>query len=152
MDGRGKVMAKTKLESNHEYINRYSKIANAIEARRKELGLSLKDLEEVTGLCSPAISRLTSVTNRPRLDTLYRVLDALDLDLKIERKEKNISPQNVHISVSKNINQYNVWVKKGSTIDLLKVKAKTKYEARQILSETNPDWEICTIELFQKGF
>ncbi|WP_458414150.1 helix-turn-helix domain-containing protein [Schinkia sp. CFF1] len=145
-------MAKTKLESNHEYINRYSKIANAIEARRKELGLSLKDLEEVTGLCSPAISRLTSVTNRPRLDTLYRVLDALDLDLKIERKEKNISPQNVHISVSKNINQYNVWVKKGSTIDLLKVKAKTKYEARQILSETNPDWEICTIELFQKGF
>ncbi|HHY74019.1 MAG TPA: XRE family transcriptional regulator [Bacillus bacterium] len=143
-------MSKTKLESNHDYINRYSKIANAIEARRKELGLSLKDLEEMTGLCSPAISRLTSVMNRPRLDTLYRVLDALDLELKIERKERGLQ-KNIQVSISTNVNQYNVWVKKGTTIDLLKVKAKTKYEARQILNETNPEWEICTIELFKKG-
>lgn len=122
-----------------------------IEARRKELGLSLKDIEEMTGLCSPAISRLTSVTNRPRLDTLYKVLDALDLDIKIERKEKEVNPQNVQVSTSKNSNQYNVWVKKGTTIDLLKVRAKTKYEVRQIISETNPEWEICTIELYKKG-
>lgn len=144
-------MSKTKLESNHDYINHYSKIANAIEARRKELGLSLKDIEEMTGLCSPAISRLTSVTNRPRLDTLYRVLDALDLDLKVERKERETKRQSMQVSISKNSNQYNVWVKKGSTIDLLKVRAKTKYEVRQILNETNPEWEICTIELFSKG-
>lgn len=144
-------MSKTKLESNHDYITHYSKIANAIEARRKELGLSLKDIEEMTGLCSPAISRLTSVTNRPRLDTLYRVLDALDLELKIERKERETKRQSIQVSISKNSNQYHAWVKKGSTIDLLKVKAKTKYEVRQILNETNPDWEICTIELFSKG-
>lgn len=145
------MASKTKMESNHDYINRYSKIANMIEARRKELGLSLKDIEERTGLCSPAISRLTSVTNRPRLDTLYKVLDALGLDIKIERKEKEVKPQNVQVATNKNSNQYNVWVKKGATIDLLKVRAKTKYEVRQILSETNPEWEICTIELFRKG-
>lgn len=144
-------MSKTKLENNNEYIDKYSKIANTIEARRKELGLSLKDLEEATGLCSPAISRLTSVSNRPRLDTLYRVLDALDLDLKIERKDKQINVRHSQVSTSMNINQYNVWVKKGTTIDLLKVKAKTKYEARQIISETNPEWEICTLELYCKG-
>ncbi|MEC1720932.1 helix-turn-helix domain-containing protein [Schinkia azotoformans] len=145
------MTSKTKIESNHDYINRYSKIANMIEARRKELNLSLKDIEEMTGLCSPAISRLTSVSNRPRLDTLYKVLDALDLDIKIERKEKEANLQNLQVSTSKNSNQYNVWVKKGATIDLLKVKAKTKYEVRQILSETNPEWEICTIELYRKG-
>lgn len=144
-------MSKTKIESNNEYITRYSKIANTIEARRKELGLSLKDLMEITGLCSPAISRLTSVTNRPRLDTLYKVLDALDLDLIIERKESKPSFQNSQVSINKNTNLYHAWVKKGSTIDLLKVKAKTKYEVRQILSETNPEWEICTIELNSKG-
>lgn len=144
-------MSKTKLENNNEYIDKYSKIANIIEARRKELGLSLKDLEEATGLCSPAISRLTSVSNRPRLDTLYRVLEALDLDLKIERKDIVKNVRHNQVSTSKNVNQYNVWVKKGSTIDLLKVKAKTKFEARQILSETNPEWVICTIELFSKG-
>lgn len=145
------MTSKTKIESNNDYINRYSKIANIIEARRKELGLSLKDIEDMTGLCSPAISRLTSVTNRPRLDTLYKVLDALDLDIKIERKEKETKSQNVQVSTNKNSKQYNVWVKKGTTIDLLKVKAKTKYEVRQIVSETNPEWEICTIELFSKG-
>ncbi|HHW38140.1 MAG TPA: helix-turn-helix transcriptional regulator [Bacillales bacterium] len=145
------MTSKTKIESNNDYINRYSKIANIIEARRKELGLSLKDIEEMTGLCSPAISRLTSVTNRPRLDTLYKVLDALDLDITIERKEKMVNPQHVQVLTSKNSNQYNVWVKKGATIELLKVKAKTKYEVRQILSETNPEWEICTIELYRKG-
>ncbi|MED4353116.1 helix-turn-helix transcriptional regulator [Schinkia azotoformans] len=145
------MTSKTKIESNHDYINRYSKIANMIEARRKELNLSLKDIEEVTGLCSPAISRLTSVTNRPRLDTLYKVLDALDLEIKIERKEKEAKPQNPQVTTNKTSNQYNVWVKKGASIDLLKVKAKTKYEVRQILSETNPEWEICTIELYSKG-
>lgn len=144
-------MSKTKLESNNEYIEKYSKIANLIETRRKELGLSLKDIEQSTGLCSPAISRLTSVTNRPRLDTLFKVLDALDLDLKIERKTKHPSVINNQVSSTKSVNQYNVWVKKGSTIDLLKVRAKTKYEVRQILNETNSEWEICTIELFSKG-
>ncbi|WP_017753457.1 helix-turn-helix domain-containing protein [Calidifontibacillus oryziterrae] len=144
-------MSKTKLENNNDYIDNYSKIANIIEARRKELGLSLKDLEESTGLCSPAISRLTSVTNRPRLDTLYRVLDALDLDLKIVRKDKESTQKYNMVTKAKNINQYNVWVKKGTTIDLLKVKAKTKYEARQIISETNPEWQVCTIELYCKG-
>lgn len=145
------MSSKTKIESNNDYINRYSRIANIIEARRQELGLSLKDIEEMTGLCSPAISRLTSVTNRPRLDTLYKVLDALDLDIKIERKEKEVKLQNIQVSTSKNSNQYNVWVKKGTTIDLLKVRAKTKYEVRQILSETNPEWEICTIELYSRS-
>ncbi len=145
------MSSKTKIESNNDYINRYSRIANIIEARRKELGLSLKDIEEMTGLCSPAISRLTSVTNRPRLDTLYKVLDALDLDIKIERKDKDARPQNVQVATSKNSNKYNVWVKKGTTIDLLKVRAKTKYEVRQILSETNPEWEICTIELHSRS-
>ncbi|NSL50616.1 helix-turn-helix domain-containing protein [Calidifontibacillus erzurumensis] len=144
-------MSKTKLERKNDYLNQYSKIANIIEARRKELGLSLKDLEERTGLCMPAISRLMSVTNRPRLDTLYKVLDALDLELKIERKEKIPPIPNSKVFISNNTNLYNVWVKKGSNIDLLKVKAKTKYEVRQIIQETNPDWEICTIELITKG-
>ncbi|WP_102347218.1 helix-turn-helix domain-containing protein [Bacillus sp. Marseille-P3661] len=142
-------MVKTKLEVNTEYIDRYSKVANIIEARRKELGLSLKDLEEMTGLCSPAISRLTSVMNRPRLDTLYKVLDALELDFKVERKESK-SRTSV-VTARLNVNQYNVWVKKGTYIDCIQVKAKTKYEVKQIINETNPDWDISTIELYSKG-
>ena len=52
--------------------------------RRKELGLSQAQLAELCDTTQSAIARLESGGRPPRIDTLLRLANALDCDLRVD--------------------------------------------------------------------
>ena len=54
-----------------------------IELLRKEKGMTQSDLAKAAHLAQPAIARLESKTAVPQLNTLLKVLDALDQRLEL---------------------------------------------------------------------
>jgi transcriptional regulator with XRE-family HTH domain len=62
----------------------FAAIAQDVADRRQELGLSQRELAELVGTTQSAIARLERGGRPPRIDTLLRIADALDCDLKVE--------------------------------------------------------------------
>jgi transcriptional regulator with XRE-family HTH domain len=61
----------------------FAQIAEQVAERRRALGLSQKELAELTGTTQSAIARLESGGRPPRIDTLLRIASALDCDLEV---------------------------------------------------------------------
>ena len=61
----------------------FAQIAEQVADRRKALGLSQKELAELTGTTQSAIARLEGGGTPPRLSTLVRIARALDSDLVV---------------------------------------------------------------------
>lgn len=49
---------------------------------RKELGLTQKDISRITGLSQQAISSLERYDREPRLGTLLKYLEAINIDIE----------------------------------------------------------------------
>ena len=86
---------KTSLERLRERIAKvedrgwfFAAIAEQVADRRQELGLSQRELAELTGTTQSAIARLEAGGRPPRIDTLMRIADALDCDLVVELKPR----------------------------------------------------------------
>ena len=62
----------------------FAQIAEQVGTRRRELGLSQKQLAELTGTTQSAIARLESGGRPPRIDTLLRIASALDCELEVQ--------------------------------------------------------------------
>ena len=58
-------------------------IINTIISTRKKKGLTQKEVAEMTGLKQPTIARIENNVNSPQLDTVIKILDALDLKIEI---------------------------------------------------------------------
>lgn len=58
-------------------------IIDTLIEQRKEKGMTQKDLAKATDLTQSVIARLESKKAVPQLDTLLKVVDALDCNLKI---------------------------------------------------------------------
>jgi transcriptional regulator with XRE-family HTH domain len=67
----------------------FARVADQVAERRRELGLSQKELAELTGTTQSAIARLESGGRPPRIDTLLRIAEALDCDLTVELKARS---------------------------------------------------------------
>lgn len=61
----------------------FARIAESVAQRRLELGLSQKELAQLTGTTQSAIARLERGGRPPRIDTLLRIAEALDCDLHV---------------------------------------------------------------------
>jgi transcriptional regulator with XRE-family HTH domain len=66
----------------------FAAIADRVAERRQELGLSQRELAELTGTTQSAIARLEAGGRPPRIDTLLRIADALDCDLLVELRPR----------------------------------------------------------------
>jgi len=66
---------------------RYDMIRSLIE-RRNQLQITQKQLAEIVGTKQPAISRLEKGDYNTTLSTLFRVADALDLDISLRARAK----------------------------------------------------------------
>jgi ribosome-binding protein aMBF1 (putative translation factor) len=66
----------------------FAQIADDVAARRVELGLSQRELAELTATTQSAIARLERGGRPPRIDTLLRIAHALDCDLKVELRPR----------------------------------------------------------------
>ena len=62
----------------------FAQIAGQVADRRRELGLSQAQLAELVDTTQSAIARLESGGRPPRIDTLLRIANALDCDLKVD--------------------------------------------------------------------
>jgi transcriptional regulator with XRE-family HTH domain len=67
----------------------FAAIADRVAERRQELGLSQRELAELTGTTQSAIARLEAGGRPPRIDTLLRIADALDCELVVELKPRD---------------------------------------------------------------
>ncbi|ATY84501.1 XRE family transcriptional regulator [Kyrpidia spormannii] len=64
-----------------------AELIGAMVLRRRQLGLTQEQLAEKAGVKQSAIARLETGNAVPRLDTLIRIADALDLRLKLVPEE-----------------------------------------------------------------
>ena len=71
----------------------FAAIAEQVADRRHTLGLSQAELAELTGTTQSAIARLESGGRPPRIDTLLRIANALDCELRVELKPRTTRRQ-----------------------------------------------------------
>ncbi len=71
----------------YEALNPKCEIIQTIIARRNELSLSQRDLARMIGMQQPAICRLERGDNNITIGTLFRVAQALDLNIEFKPKE-----------------------------------------------------------------
>ena len=81
-------LEKTSLPSASTSNWLFASIADQVVARRRALGLSQHDLAQLTGTTQSAIARLERGGRPPRIDTLLRIAEALDCDLRVELKPR----------------------------------------------------------------
>ncbi|WP_127580443.1 helix-turn-helix domain-containing protein [Paenibacillus koleovorans] len=67
-----------------EAIKQMAILVNAIIRRRKQLGLSQKDIANRTGMTQSQIARLESQSSVPRMETLLKVAIALGMNIGLE--------------------------------------------------------------------
>src|SRR5437763_17041828 len=85
---------KRPLERLHEKIATrdrgwfFAQIADKVASRRGEVGLSQRELAELTGTTQSAIARLERGGRPPRIDTLLNIADALQCDLIVDLTPK----------------------------------------------------------------
>jgi len=68
---------------NMEEIEEMTTIVSSIIKRRQELGISQRSLAERCGLPQSSIARIETLKTTPKLDTLIKLLQALDLKLQV---------------------------------------------------------------------
>jgi transcriptional regulator with XRE-family HTH domain len=66
----------------------FAQIAEQVVKQRKALGLSQKELADLTDTTQSAIARLESGGRPPRIDTLLRIAEALDCELIVELRPR----------------------------------------------------------------
>lgn len=67
----------------------FAAIAEQVADRRGALGLSQRELAELTGTTQSAIARLEAGGRPPRIDTLMRIAEALDCDLVVQLEPRS---------------------------------------------------------------
>lgn len=68
-------------------------LAEYARDRRKQLGLSQSDMGDLTGLRQVTVSAFENRPASTKLETFFKLLSALDLELQIVPKEKSNSAQ-----------------------------------------------------------
>ncbi len=68
-------------------IRNYKQLTARIRQQRLKKGYSQKDLAEQTGLSQQAIARIEKGTVSPTLQTIFKVIAALELELTLEQRE-----------------------------------------------------------------
>jgi predicted transcriptional regulator len=86
-DFKADLLKDEKTREAYEALNPKYKIIQTIIARRNELSLSQRELARLIGMQQPAICRLERGDNNITIGTLFRVAQALNLDIEFKPKE-----------------------------------------------------------------
>ena len=68
---------------NMEEIEEISAIVSSIIGRRQELGMSQRALAVRCGIPQSSVARIEALKTTPKLDTLIKLMQALDLKLTV---------------------------------------------------------------------
>lgn len=62
-------------------------LGKLINHRRKVLGLTIRDLAELTGMSKTTISQIERGTGNPTFEALQNIFEYLNLEIKVEIKK-----------------------------------------------------------------
>jgi len=70
-----------KMAFNNDNYVKTQELGTAIKRRREELGLSLRDVADVTGVSASTLSRIENGTGKPDADNIARLTGWLDMPM-----------------------------------------------------------------------
>ena len=77
---------------NNENFVKTQELGTAIKRRREELGLSLRDVADVTGVSASTLSRIENGTGKPDADNIARLTSWLDMPIdRVMNKQSSAS-------------------------------------------------------------
>ena len=85
-DFKAELLKDKRVRKAYEALNPKYEIIEAIIARRNEMSMSQRKLACLVGMQQPAICRLERGDKNITIDTLFRVADALDLEIACKPK------------------------------------------------------------------
>ncbi|MBX3292883.1 MAG: helix-turn-helix transcriptional regulator [Acidobacteria bacterium] len=82
------------MSFKNESLISTAELGKAIKRRREELGMSLRDVADVTEVSASTLSRIENGTGRPDADNIARLTKWLDMpvDRLIRQDEKGVEP------------------------------------------------------------
>jgi transcriptional regulator with XRE-family HTH domain len=83
-DFKTELLSKAGIRKQYEALKPKYAIIQSIVARRIELSLSQRELARLIGMQQPAICRIERGDNNITVGTLFRVADALNLDIEFK--------------------------------------------------------------------
>lgn len=63
-------------------------LGESIKNRRKVLGLTIRELADLTGMSKTTISQIETGVGNPTIDVLYNIFEYLNLEMKVEIKKR----------------------------------------------------------------
>ena len=124
----------------NDYSEKYIVIGNNIHMVREAAGISQTELANRIGSNKSAISRYENGMQKPSLDTLMRVADALDVDLIDLLKENTTLPLGNAVSepdwmreLNINLTEMNSMVRKNFIISVVAMYKGYREELTEIL-------------------
>lgn len=85
-----KIGADKEFAKAYEEIKREYSLIEQISNTRKEKGLTQQQLADKVGVSQQVISRFENEKHAPTLDSFLKILDGLDLEITIDKKEDHI--------------------------------------------------------------
>ena len=79
---------------NESLINT-AELGRAIKRRREELGLSLRDVADVTNVSASTLSRIENGTGKPDADNIARLTNWLDMPVDRVMKKQQVEGEDV---------------------------------------------------------
>ena len=83
-DFKNELLKKPNIRRHYEALKPQYAIIQSIIARRNELSISQRELAKLVGMHQPAICRLERGDSNIKIGTLFKVADALDLDVEFK--------------------------------------------------------------------
>ena len=81
---REELLNNPEFRKGYEALEPKYNLIRALIKRRNELSLSQAQLASIIGMQQPAISRLENGANNATISTLFKVIDALNLDMEFK--------------------------------------------------------------------
>ncbi len=89
-DFKAELLKKPSIREHYEALQPRYEIIQAIIARRNELSISQRSLARMVGMHQPAICRLERGDQNIRIGTLFKVADALKMQLRMQANAPEI--------------------------------------------------------------
>lgn len=111
-----------------------NQIAIFINNKRKEKGITVRDLNKITGVSIGVISDLENHNSMPRIETLIRICEALDIDINVLFENMKLAPSTLRKGTRTNTQKINKYDKLGQLLAGFENSEYTKEDIAEIIS------------------
>lgn len=88
---KGFALSSEKNKKVLDRVNRINQLIDEIVEERNFLGYSQRELAELSGIKQPMIARFEKAEMMPRIDTFFKIVDSLNMDIKLIYKKADES-------------------------------------------------------------